>query len=302
MITMEEMKEMLDSYIDECADHEFSENTIKRYERVARNVINFMMKDHGPEDEIKKADMIRWKKSLEKYAPESQKVFIVSANKFTRYCVTQDIDNKDKCYLTVKNVRIQDAAQADDNVASAIDIKRLIKVAKKRGYSDVAIALEIITRTGIRFGAFECLTAEALKNKTLINVKSKGKNIRIIIPEDTKKKINEYMRENRIESGYLLRARRDPDKPMSKSTFWWRLQKVAGISKVKKNVAHAHSFRHAFAKGMYESGVPIATIADLLGHSSIETTRRYLRLSTQEMKSVVNDINPYKVKTEKNKG
>ena len=298
-ITLGEMKECFDSYIEECADHEFSDNTITRYKRVARNIIDFMEKDHNNDDEIKKSDMIRWKKSIEEYAPESQKVFIVSANKFTRYCVTENIDDKNKCYLTIKNIRIQDAAQTADNVATSIDIERLMRVARKKGFSDIYIALEIITRTGIRFGAFESFTVEALKNRTIIPVKTKGKNIRVIIPQSTKTKINEYIKAEGIESGYILRARRDHEKPMSKSTFWDRLQKVAGYARVKKDVAHAHSFRHAFAKGMYEAGVPIATIADLLGHASIETTRRYLRLSTDEMKNVVNEINPYKTKKEK---
>ncbi len=291
MITLGEMKDSLESYIDECADEEFSENTIKRYERVAHRMVEFLSQSKSDDEEVKKSDVIAWKKTLSKYKPRSQRVFIIAANKFTRYCVTGDIADKDKCYLTLKNVRIQDA-QLADNVATPVDIKKLMAVARKKGYKDIYIAVMLILRTGVRFDALRFFTAETVKNKNIVSVRTKSKMIDVIIPADLKKVINSYIKENGITS-YLVPSRKDKDKPMSKSTFWWRLQKVATIAKVRKDRAHAHAFRHAFAKGLYDSGVPIAVISDLLGHKSVDTTRIYLRLTESEMKKVVNEFRPY---------
>ncbi len=289
LITLKDMRSSLSDYSDALEDAELSENTLIKYARVAGDLITFLSKTHADSQEILKKDMISWKKSITDYDVKTQYDYIVCANKFTRFCVTQDLDEKSKCYLTLKNVKFLRAIQTDDDIVTPVEIKKLKQAAKKIGYDDIALSIDIFVKSGIRFDALKYFTVENLKGKNVIEVKTKGKIVKVIISRELKSELKKYIDDHGIRSGYLVTSPTDKSKPISIQTMWNRLQKIARIAKVKKGKVHPHSFRHAFAKNLYyEKHTPIAAIKDILGHESLDTTMIYLRLTTEEMKKAVN--------------
>ena len=289
LITLKDMRSSLSDYSDALEDAELSENTLIKYARVAGDLITFLSKTHADSQEILNKDMISWKKSITDYDVKTQYDYIVCANKFTRFCVTQDLDEKSKCYLTLKNVKFLRAIQTDDDIVTPVEIKKLKQAAKKIGYDDIALSIDIFVKSGIRFDALKYFTVENLKGKNVIEVKTKGKIVKVIISRELKSELKKYIDDHGIRSGYLVTSPTDKSKPISIQTMWNRLQKIARIAKVKKGKVHPHSFRHAFAKNLYyEKHTPIAAIKDILGHESLDTKMIDLRLTTEEMKKAVN--------------
>lgn len=289
VITLKDMKGSVDDFMAECKDQELSGNTLIKYERVARLLIDHLSRDHNDSDPVTKKDMINWKTSLKHYEVKTQSDYVICANKFTRFCISRDIEDKQKCYLTLKNIKFQKTIQTDDDILTPNEIKRLKAAARKIGYDDVVLAIDIFVKSGIRFDALKFFTVDMLKGKNIIEVESKGKIIKVIIKEDLKREMRKYIKDHGIESGYLIPSMRDKNKPVSKSTMCKRLHRVAKVARVKKEKVHPHSFRHAFAKSLYREGASIATIKDILGHESVETTMIYLRLTTEELREAINN-------------
>lgn len=290
------MKEKLNEYLLDAQDAEKSNATVEKYKRVVNQMIEHI--DH--EGEVKKSDIIAWKKSLtDEYSIATQHQYIILINKFLEYCETGDIDSKSKTSkLRVKNVRSQENYTIN-NVLTDQEYLRMEKYARKLGMYETMLTMEVLAHTGIRFSELKFITVENVKNHNQFIVTNKGKTRQVTIPDATKRKLNRYIKEAGIESGYIFPSARDKDKPLPKSTFWDRLQKIAGKAKIGLDKAHAHSFRHLFAKMLLATGEDTAKIADILGHSSIDTTRKYLRSSDKEMRETMNKVKYRKKRKEK---
>ena len=286
-MTKQEMKERLEDFCLELFDSEKSDETIKKYRRVVTHMLDTI--DH--DGDVTKADLIRWKKMIaETLAVSTQHNYIITINKFLEYLETGDVDSKSRqSKLRLKNVRFQDSFTNDD-VFSSQEYIRMEKYARKHGMYETMLTMELLAHTGIRFKELQFVTVEAVRNRNKFIVRNKGKTREVIIPDATKRKLNRFIKENGIETGYVFSSARDKSKPLPKSTFWDRIQKIAGWAKISKNKAHAHSLRHLFAKTLLEAGEDPSRIADILGHSSLDTTRKYLRTSEKEMRETMNKV------------
>ena len=287
---LEMMKAKLNTFCEELEEEEKAENTIKKYKRVCTDMIR-RFEELGVAD-IRKSDMIHWKKQISsEYSPTSIRSFITIANKFVRYCETDDISmiKTYKSVLEVKQIRDQKNFTVN-NVVSESDLERLTYWARKLGMEDMRLMIIVLSRTGVRFSELKFFTVERLANRTQISIYNKGKHRQITIPDDVKREINAFIKKNGIESGYVFRAPRDKERPIGLSTAWERFQRIAGHAKISLNKAHAHSFRHLFTKKLISEGNSIELVADILGHSSTETTRGYARLNDVEMKDVMNSV------------
>lgn len=287
---LEMMKEKLETFCEELEEEEKAENTVKKYRRVCADMIR-RFEEMGVAN-IRKSDMIQWKKQISsEYSPTSIRSFITIANKFVRYCETDDISmiKTYKSALEVKQVRDQKNFTVN-NVVSESDLERLIDWSRKLGLEDMRLMIIVLSRTGVRFSELKFFTVEKLANRTQVSIYNKGKHRQITIPDDVKREINAFIRKNGIESGYVFRAPRDRERPIGLSTAWERFQRIAGHAKISLNKAHAHSFRHLFTKKLISEGNNIELVADILGHSSTETTRGYARLNDKEMKEVMNSV------------
>jgi site-specific recombinase XerD len=288
-ITKKQLITFLANFELELEEQERSENTIKKYVRYIRLLIDFL---EDSDKEITKADMIRFKESVKKdYHPNSQRGIITIVNQFIRYCETQDI-YQIKSYhskLELKQIR-QQKTTTNNNVLTASEYKRLERSARLLDMNDTLVIMKVYAYTGIRFGELKYFTVENLRRNTSIIINNKGKYRRIVIPDELKRALNSYINENHIEKGYLFPAPKNPDEPISNQTVWNRLHKLGSHAKVALRKCHPHSLRHMFAKELQSLGESTENIADILGHSSLETTRVYLRKSENEIKTDLNQL------------
>lgn len=284
-------KKDLEGYIEEYLAEEQEDEKAKKTLIHYRHIVN-MFVSSLPDDEITKVDFMKFKESLlEKYKPKTVSNYIVIVNKFIKYVelVTNesiqqfDFTQMKKYYSknTLKNIKIQQEASLKE-VLEPIDLKRMLRMAKKLEEWDLYYIMKVIAYTGVRAEELKVFTVENLESN-YIKVKNKGKIRNVIVPQDLRRDLLKYCKQQGITTGYIFPGKK-PGTMLHSTTIYKRLKKLAGKCRgVKKSKVHAHSFRHLFAiKYMKEYG-DISELADILGHSSIETTRIYTR-TTDKMK------------------
>ena len=284
-------KKDLEGYIEEYLEEEQEDEKAKKTLIHYRHIIN-MFVSSLPDDEITKVDFMKFKESLlEKYKPKTVSNYITIVNKFIKYVemVTdesiQEFDfNRMKKYYsknTLKNIKIQQEASLKE-VLEPIDLKRMLRMAKKLEEWDLYYIMKVIAYTGVRAEELKVFTVENLESN-YIKVKNKGKIRNVIVRQDLRRDLLKYCKLAGITTGYIFPGKK-PGTMLHSTTIYKRLKKLAGKCRgVKKSKVHAHSFRHLFAIKFIEEGGDISELADILGHFSIETTRIYTR-TTDKMK------------------
>ena len=158
---------------------------------------------------------------------------------------------------------------------------RLIESAKEKNNQRLGLIIQTICGTGIRVSELEHITVEALyKGETVVNCK--GKSRRIFIVPELKKKLLRYAKEQNIKSGALFVTR--SGKPVSRINIWRQMKDLCETAKVCPSKVFPHNLRHLFARTFYSIEKDIAKLADILGHSSINTTRIYIVTTGAEHK------------------
>lgn len=141
--------------------------------------------------------------------------------------------------------------------------------------------MKVIAFTGVRAEELKVFTYENIQSN-YIETRNKGKIRNVILRNDLRRELLKYCRDNGIKSGYIFKGKEDGTM-IHATTIYKQLKRIASKAKVSKSKVHAHSFRHLFAIKFIEDSGDISELADILGHSSIETTRIYT-MTTDEMK------------------
>ena len=265
------LKEKLPDFLIEQSESERSKNTLKKYKHNIEAFIDWL-----PDVEnVNKMLVIDFKRHLleeRHFRTNTINNYIISVNKFLYWCGIPD--------CKVKQLKKQHSA-SNSEVLSLSDYKRLLRFAKRLNQEDTYLIMKILAMTGIRIEELSFFTVENVKSN-YIHVRNKGKERSIIIRQDLAREIRQYCRNNGIKTGIIFYCK-TKGKMMAKSTIWRRMQKIAGVAKVRKNKVHAHSFRHLFAKMFLEEyNGSITELADILGHNSLETTRIYGKTTDEE--------------------
>jgi len=134
------------------------------------------------------------------------------------------------------------------------------------------LLMQTIAATGIRISEHRFITTEAA-NKGKVEIRCKGKIRTIFLPDRLCKALKKYARQKGIRSGSLFLARNG--KPLDRSRVWAQMKKLCSSAEVLATKVFPHSLRHLFARTFYESEKDVVRLADILGHSSIDTTRIY---------------------------
>ncbi len=287
LLTKKELEEKLEDYLDEELADEKSKNTMKHY----RHVITMFI-DSLPDGELSKRGFMDFKDLLiSKYKPKTVNNYIVIVNKFIKYLEILDENDgefsfydlkKHKSKNTLKNIKLQQEASLKE-VLEPSELKRMLRVAKQRGEMDLYYLMKVLSYTGIRAEELKIFTVENIKSSNYIKVSNKGKIRNVIVRNDLRRELIKYCKDNKIATGYIFKGKKE-GAMMHSTTIYKRLKKLAGACKgIKKSKVHAHSFRHLFAIKFLQDGGDISELADILGHSSIETTRIYVR-TTDKMK------------------
>ena len=147
------------------------------------------------------------------------------------------------------------------------------------GNRRLCMLLQTLCGTGIRVSELEFVTVEAVKQGEAV-VTLKGKTRTVFFVKELRKKLLSYAKENGITHGQIFVTK--TGKPMSRTNIWREMKNLCRRAKVDESKVYPHNLRHLFAKVFYNLKKDIAKLADILGHSSIETTRLYIVSSGQE--------------------
>lgn len=256
-ILCEDIRKFKDYLIEE----EKSENTVEKY---IRDITFFEEWLCGRE--VTKVLVLDYKKELcEKYAPASVNAAISSLNSFFVFMEWYDV--------RIKALKIQKQIFANkDKELTKAEYERLLTAAKSKRNQRLYYLMQTICSTGIRVSELKFITVDAVKcGQTVINCK--GKMRVVILPKQLCKMLGGYMRENNISSGSVFVSR--SGKALDRSYIWKILKELCDMAGVSKDKVFPHNFRHLFARTYYSLQKDIVRLADILGHSSVNTTRIY---------------------------
>jgi len=277
MITKSELKKQLEEFIAKHEDEEYENKTIKDYKIAINKFINYLVDE---EIELTKKLLRDYKTYLkENFSTATVNKYIIVLNKFIKFLGYND--------LSLIKIKVQQKTSIDDPIWEQ-EHKRMLKWAKKLNMYDMYLIMKCFAFTGIRVIELKEFKVENLDN--YIEVYNKSKVRKIILRDDLKRELKKYCKENNIKSGYIFRSPVNKEKMLNPSTIWRRLKKIAGAARVNKNKIHPHAWRHLFAKKFIASGGTIDELADILGHSKIETTRIYTMTSNKEKKQKLENM------------
>lgn len=214
---------------------------------------------------VTKEVMIAYKQRLLErgYAVRSINSMLASVNSLLSFLGWQD--------CRVKSLRIQrEAYRSESKELTKAEYFRLLDAAQKPW---LRLVLETICATGIRVSEVRFFTVEAIQAGE-ITVQCKSKIRRILIPGKLRRRLMAFAKQEKIHSGPIFRGRNG--KPLDRSRIWALMKALCGMANVKKSKVFPHNLRKLFARTFYSQDKDIAKLADILGHSNINTTRIYI--------------------------
>ena len=217
--------------------------------------------------ELDKITVLRYKEHLidSAYAPASVNSVLSSLNSFFEYNEWHG--------LKVKMLKIQKQIFAErSKELTKAEYERLLVAAKQKKNERLYYLMQTICSSGIRVSELSAVTIEAVRNHKA-NINCKGKMRVVILPKDLCKKLTEYARGQKITSGpiFITKTR----KPLDRSTIWKMMMALCESAGVDREKVFPHNLRHLFARTYYSIQKDIVRLADILGHSSVNTTRIY---------------------------
>ena len=250
-----------------------SKNTIESYQ----SSVNYFFKDF---EEINKQNLLAFKATLvDSYKGKTVNLRIQGINKYLEFI------NKEK--LKLKYIRIQQKTYLE-NVISDADYEFLKnKLLKQKNY-EWYFVVRFLGATGARVSELIQFKYEHLIRGYIDLYTKSGKIRRIFIPKKLRTKALDYYDSINRTTGYLFLNK--DGKQITTRGIAHQLKALAKKYKMNLNVIYPHSFRHRFAKNFLEKQKDIALLADLMGHESIETTRIYLRKTSEEQQEIVDNI------------
>ena len=253
---IEEFKRFLQS-------EEKSKATIEKYIRDLLTFITFVS-----EAEITKQLVIDYKQKLisDGYAPRSINSMLASLNSFFTW--------REWYELRVKAIKLQqEVFRPEEKELTKEEYERLCTAAEKKDNERLSLIIQTICGTGIRVSELVNITVEAVK-KGEATVSCKGKTRTIFIVKALQKKLLSYAQRQNISNGPIFITRNG--NPMSRTTIWREMKALCKEAHVNPQKVFPHNLRHLFARVFYAIEKDIAKLADILGHSSINTTRIYI--------------------------
>ena len=253
--------EMLNGFADFLRAEEKSAATQEKY---LRDVRAFLL--YAGEAAITKDLVLQWRDHLirKEYAVRSVNSMLASVNSLFTFLDWHE--------CKVKSLRLQRQTYcAEEKELTKAEYFRLLEAAGED--EQLRLILQTICGTGIRVSELQYFTVEAIRNGT-VDIRCKGKSRNILLPRKLRMLLLNYARRNGLRSGPVFLGKRG--KPLDRSSIWRKMKGLCHKAGVKASKVFPHNLRKLFARIFYGLEKDIAKLADLLGHSSINTTRIYL--------------------------
>lgn len=250
--------EQIRSFALHLHEDEKSEATVEKYIRDVSAFSSFLR-----ERELTKQEVMEYKKQIsENYAPASVNSMLVSINSFLDFIGFHD--------FRVKLLKIQrQMFVSEKKELTAAEYRRLLKAAQG---TRLALVIQTICETGIRVSELEFITVEAVEcGRAVVDCKNKTRVI--LIPTALRKILLQYTKKTGVKAGSVFVTK--TGKKLNRSNIWRDMKALCERANVDQEKVFPHNLRHLFARTFYSLERDIVRLADLLGHSSINTTRVY---------------------------
>ncbi len=254
-------QERIEVYRQHLIEEEKSEITIEKYLRDIRAFGKWTC-----EEELDKARVLSYKVYLlERYAVASVNSVLSSLNSFFVFMEWFD--------LKVKTVRIQrQIFSSKQKELSKMEYERLLRAASSARNERMCLLMQTICSTGIRVSELKYITVAAVQLGQT-DICCKGKRRCVFLPNALCKMLKKYIREKKIKSGPVFITKYG--NPLDRSNIWSDMKKLCETAKVDSQKVFPHNLRHLFARTYYSRQKDIVRLADILGHSNVNTTRIY---------------------------
>ena len=246
---------------------EKSTATVEKYLRDARAFAVYVGKKP-----VTKETVVAYKHHLQEtgYAVRSINSMLAGINRLLTFLGWQD--------CRVKSIRLQRQTYcAEEKELTKPEYLRLLQAAESR--PQLKLVMQTICGTGIRVSELRHFTVEAVQSGQ-IRVDCKGKIRTILLPGKLKNLLLRYAEKEKIRSGAIFRNRNG--KPLNRSCIWAQMKELCRAARVDPRKVFPHNLRKLFARTFYGIEKDIAKLADILGHSSIDTTRIYIMSTGSE--------------------
>lgn len=256
-------EEIIQKFEKHLRDEEKSENTIEKYCRDIRAFSAFL-----DGNKVAKETVIAYKSQLieENYAVRSINSMLASLNSLFSFLGWNN--------CKVKSIKLQRQIYcSEEKELTKAEYMRLVNTAKQKGNERLNLLIQTICGTGIRVSELQFITVESVRCGEA-TVSLKGKTRPVFIIKTLQKKLLHYATEQGIRSGYIFVTR--TGKPISRTNIWREMKSLCKQANVNSSKVFPHNLRHLFARTFYSIEKDIAKLADILGHSSINTTRIYI--------------------------
>lgn len=230
---------------------------------------------------VTKETVISYKKHLqETYAVRSVNSMLASINSLFAFLNWHD--------LKVKSLKLQQQVFCpEEKELTKAEYARLCRTAERKHNERLNLILQTICGTGIRVSELQYITVEAAKNgEAVVNCKAKTRSVFIV--KELKQKLLRYAAEQGIKNGIIFVTR--TGKPISRTNIWREMKALCIEANVNPQKVFPHNLRHLFARVFYGIEKDIAKLADILGHSSINTTRIYIISTGMEHRQRMEDM------------
>lgn len=274
------MRTVTDENIKKFEEYLYAEerscNTIEKY---IRDIRFFRGRLQG--GNVDKSALVKYKKELcERYAAKSVNSMLSSVNAFFVFMGWYD--------LKVKTLKIQRRIFSDKSKElSKPEYERLLAAAKNRKNKRLYYLMQTVASTGLRVSEIQYVTCEAVRQGQAV-INCKGKIRQIFLPKKLCKMLLSYIKERNIKSGAVFVSKNG--RPLDRSHIWKMLKILCEAAGVSRDKVFPHNLRHLFARTFYSLQKDIVRLADILGHSNIETTRIYTMESGAEHRKLLQKL------------
>lgn len=253
--------EHIEKYIAYLWEQERAENTVQKYRSDLTALCRWL--NGRP---LVKLTLIKWKEHLAAaYAPSSVNSMLAALNSFLRFMGWQE--------MAVKPLKIQKRLFCDEGrELSKKEYVRLVETARREKNERLSLVLQTICATGIRVSELSFITVGAVRIGR-VEINNKGKLRTVFLPDKLCRLLKKYIRKENCTEGPVFVTR--TGKPLDRSNIWRDMKKLCEGAGVEPGKVFPHNLRHLFARTYYSIEKDISRLADILGHTDIDTTRIY---------------------------
>nr|WP_304053581.1 tyrosine-type recombinase/integrase [Enterocloster clostridioformis] len=269
-------KECIEQFKEYLKREEKAGTTISKYVHDVNEMLVFM--SHM---ELNKEALIEYRKYMScHFKPQTVNGKLSAINTFLDFMNLKE--------YKVKFLKVQRRIYIDEKrELTEQDYRRLLDTAKRKENKQLYYMMMVLYGTGIRISELPFVTVESIENGKE-EISMKGKYRVIIFPKNLIKTIKEYIKILNIQSGCVFRTR--SGRNLDRSNICHSMKKLCKEAKVEPSKVFPHNFRHLFAKCFYSIEKDLSHLADILGHSSIETTRIYVATSIRQYEKIMNKM------------